>query len=481
MFRSFLVIATFFLTISVQGQELVFSGKISGMADEDLVVEWPEDWFGTKWKDTLRVENGAFSKTVQIPASGWITLFYKDKERSVYAWKGGRSLSIEFDADYLDDVLDVKGAASIANDLLLDIKEKFGSRLSVEWLNAQALDATNIDAMEMETFALRNDVVSKLNKLETENSEAFKKHYQNHIGYFYYLSLFKFSAVKTNKSSIPKATEIPKVLMEGLSWERMNRPLELEGSFFRELLIEFVNYKALEAYDFMKFSSKDAAVQEAFNIARESLKGESLRYFLAETMLRNAENVRPSLLRQIRSFLKKQEQPALFLSVIDGRISERLNAEDEVVEVVEKGKAKPTDDIQFTDLNGKSFDLSDFRGKVIYLDIWASWCGPCRKQFPFAKELKSKFSKKDNKNIVFLYISIDNTEEAWKKAIDKMGIEGKHGLSPGGWGSEITRKMKVSSIPRYFIIDKKGNVVDENAPRPSTPELYGVLKKLAGK
>jgi len=217
-------------------------------------------------------------------------------------------------------------------------------------------------------------------------------------------------------------------------------------------------------------------------MARKNLRGESLRFFLAETMLRNADVVKPSLLRQMRAFLKKQEQPALFLSIVDSRISEELNAEDEQVEVVkEKSGAKPADEIQLTDLNGKSFGLSDFKGKVIYLDVWASWCGPCRKQFPYAKELKAKFSKKDKKNIVFLYISIDNTKAAWKKAIDQMGIEGKHGLSPGGWGSEITRKMKVNSIPRYFIIDKKGKVVDENAPRPSTPELYGILKKLAGK
>ena len=66
-----------------------------------------------------------------------------------------------------------------------------------------------------------------------------------------------------------------------------------------------------------------------------------------------------------------------------------------------------------TDL-GKHVNLDDFIGKILYIDIWASWCGPCRKQFPYSKELKHKFSKRQQK-IKFIYISIDNDYEKWKK------------------------------------------------------------------
>ena len=68
----------------------------------------------------------------------------------------------------------------------------------------------------------------------------------------------------------------------------------------------------------------------------------------------------------------------------------------------------------------------------------------------------------------------------WKRAIEELGIEGVHGLSKGGWGSEATAKFGVSSIPRYLIFDKKGKVVDGNAPRPSDPRLLEILRKLAG-
>ncbi|MDP6907989.1 MAG: TlpA disulfide reductase family protein [Flavobacteriales bacterium] len=482
MFRSFLVIATSFLTVLVQGQELVFSGKISGMADENLTVEYPTDWFGETWKEEILVLDNSFHKKIELPASGWLKLSYKDKDRKVFAWKEADSLHLSFEADFLDDELDVADKAGRVHAFQEHVLEKFGSRLSVVWLEEQAKNATNIDAVEMDAFSLRNDVIHALESFEQVLPDEFVSGYKNHLGYYYYLSLLKFSSVKTSHSSIPKATEIPKVLLDGLSWERMNRASELESTFFRELLLEYMDYKALEEYDFMKFSDRNAAVQEGFNIAREHLEEESLRYYLTATLLRNASDVRPSLLRQMLVHLKLQENSDVFVSLVEKRISDQINAqEDEVPVKMEEDQISSEYHVELQDLKGKSFSLSDLKGKVLYVDIWASWCGPCRKQFPFAKELKNKLSKKEKKNIEFLYISIDNTETVWKMAIEELGIDGLHGISKGGWGSEVTAKFGVKSIPRYFIFDKKGRVVDKNAPRPSDPQLLDVLRKLVGK
>jgi thiol-disulfide isomerase/thioredoxin len=133
---------------------------------------------------------------------------------------------------------------------------------------------------------------------------------------------------------------------------------------------------------------------------------------------------------------------------------------------------------EYLGLDGKKFTVSDLKGKVVYLDVWASWCGPCRQQFPFAKTLKEQFSKKELKDIVFLYISIDNTDEVWRKAIEQLGIEGMHGFSPGGWSAPITKEYGISSIPRYILFDRSGKVADANAPRPSDPSLPDRLREL---
>ena len=478
-----LTIAALVLVNTAWAQQFRFTGNISGMADENLRVEFPQGYFGNTLLEDVAVSNASFSKTVTIPTSGWMKVSYHDKYKTLFVWKNATSLNINFDADFLDDTSTVRlsGDGAAIHDFASQINDNFGERLSVDWLSGQAQSATNIDGMEMEIFALRNDVIFALNKAEAQLPADFLKAYKNHLAYYYYLSLFKFSEMKTAGSSIPKATEIPKVLIEGLDWERMNKSSELDSKFFRELLIQFVNYRALEVYDFMKFADKQAVVQEAFNLARENLKGESLQYFLTKTMLANSANMQPSLLRQMRDYLSGTESSDVFVKLVADSLSEELLAKDDEVEIVLNDTESSHDeiDVELQGLNGKMFKLSELKGKVVYLDIWASWCGPCRKQFPAAKALKAQLSKKEKKSIEFLYISIDNTETVWKRAIEELGIEGVHGLSKGGWGSEATSKFGVSSIPRYLIFDKKGKVVDDNAPRPSDPNLLKILRKLA--
>ena len=477
--KKHLVVLFCLVASSVLAQPIQLTGSISGVADENLVVNYPKDWFGQSLSEEIAVESNSFWKQVKIPASGWITLKYKDKDNRFYLWKRSEALKVEFDAEFLDTDFKVSGKGANIDSLQRQVNTKFGNRLSIEWLEEQAKEASNIDAMEMETFRLRNDVIHVLKKFEPELPEEYEKQFKNEIGYFYYLSLYKFSEAKSAKSSIPKATEIPKVLLEGLDWKRMNNFSALDGKFFREVLVQFVNYKALEAYDFMKFATKTSAVQESFNLARENLQGESLQYFLTQSMLKNAQNIQPSLLRQMQAFLKQTDKSEVFVQLTSDSLANRLVAKDDVVKLETADEVEHTAiDLELEGLDGKMFNLSDLKGKVIYLDIWASWCGPCRKEFPHAKALKAKLSKKEKKKVEFLYISIDNTETVWKMAIKELEIEGKHGLSKGGWGSKATAKFGVRSIPRYLLIDKNGKMINANAPRASDPRLLEILKSL---
>ena len=145
-------------------------------------------------------------------------------------------------------------------------------------------------------------------------------------------------------------------------------------------------------------------------------------------------------------------------------------------EIKKFNPGEPALDFNFTTLDGKPMKLSDLKGKVVYMDFWASWCGPCKGEMPYAKQLKEYF--KDNKDVVFLYVSIDEKEEAWKRGITAMDISGIHARTPG-WAGEISALYKISSVPSYFLIDKKGNFVLKKTPRPSqSEELKKEIEKL---
>lgn len=127
----------------------------------------------------------------------------------------------------------------------------------------------------------------------------------------------------------------------------------------------------------------------------------------------------------------------------------------------------------YPDVNGKLVSLSDFKGKVVLVDIWATWCGPCVKEIPYLKKLEEEFHGQD---VVFLSISLDDSKdkEKWKKFIKDEQLGGVQVFA--GRGAQITKDYKVSGIPRFMLFDKDGNIIDVDSARPSNPELRGGLK-----
>ncbi len=130
----------------------------------------------------------------------------------------------------------------------------------------------------------------------------------------------------------------------------------------------------------------------------------------------------------------------------------------------------PLKDLKMHDLNGNVFKLSSLKGNLIYIDVWATWCGPCVDELKYSEKLSKKYS--NSPGLKFLYVSIDEDTDKWKNFLSKnLQIKGVHGIQNAeflGDSSMITRQYEISDgIPRYILINKDGNIVTTNAKRPS--------------
>lgn len=131
-------------------------------------------------------------------------------------------------------------------------------------------------------------------------------------------------------------------------------------------------------------------------------------------------------------------------------------------------------DFTYPDLNGKMISLSDFKGKVVLVDVWATWCAPCREQIPYMKKLEEELHGMD---IVFLSVSTDNERdsEKWKQMVIDQELGGVHVFA--GQGSKFSEDYKITSIPHFMLFDKDGNIISIDAPRPSSPMLKDLIIK----
>jgi peroxiredoxin len=134
-------------------------------------------------------------------------------------------------------------------------------------------------------------------------------------------------------------------------------------------------------------------------------------------------------------------------------------------------------DFTLFDNKGKRISLSDYKGKVVYLDFWATWCKPCMEEVPGAIELAQKLSS--DTTIVFIAVSIDADKEKWMKIVEKKKMQGIQLVSSQGKESDVLMKYQVETIPRFVIIDKQGLVAVYNASGPREAETEKVLKRLS--
>lgn len=150
-----------------------------------------------------------------------------------------------------------------------------------------------------------------------------------------------------------------------------------------------------------------------------------------------------------------------------------------VPEVLKTGFSKEALAQKVTDPNGKTISLNSVlkkhKGKVLVLDLWASWCRDCLNAMPKAKELEAKNPKVD-----FVFLSLDRNFEAWKKGLEKHEMQGKENYwFQEGWKNAFNNYIDLNWIPRYMVINQKSGIAKYYAIIPDDPEIQKTIDELS--
>lgn len=126
-------------------------------------------------------------------------------------------------------------------------------------------------------------------------------------------------------------------------------------------------------------------------------------------------------------------------------------------ERLSEGKVAP--EFSFPTPDGKKkLGPQDFKGKILVLDFWASWCGPCRAEIPHLKEAYKEYS---NKGVAFFSVSIDKDDAAWRKAMKEENMPWAQAQAPKA-GKDVMKQYQFSGIPYILVLDKEGKIVAKN-------------------
>ena len=144
--------------------------------------------------------------------------------------------------------------------------------------------------------------------------------------------------------------------------------------------------------------------------------------------------------------------------------------------VLAKGKASPKF-VDYENNTGGKTSLDDLKGKYVYIDVWATWCGPCKAEIPYLKKVEEAYH---GKSIEFVSVSLDEAKDydKWKEMIVDKELGGIQLLADKNFESDFVQNYAIRGIPRFILIDPEGNIVSADAPRPSNEKLVDLFDEL---
>lgn len=228
---------------------------------------------------------------------------------------------------------------------------------------------------------------------------------------------------------------------------------------------------------------RDLVRSKFYTIINNPNDAENIKKFISEVNALKSDNIRADLAKGTfqlispNSTVNKEIFDFINKNVTDEKVKEAAKKAYDVATKLTSGSPSPKFS-NYENFNGGTTSLDDFKGKVTYIDIWATWCLPCRGEIPALKELEKKFHGKD---VAFVSISIDQNKDEWKEFVKSEDLKGVQLFAKNAFESQFIQDYGIRQIPTFIIIDKEGKIVNADAPRPSSDEITGLLEGLLKK
>jgi len=368
----------------------------------------------------------------------------------------------------------------------------FGGELGL--INQYLYESDKIGSVLVEKA---NKLVGKFNELPVQEQKNFKDSFGSEfIGIHEAIEKSNELSVSGKKLVVDDnnfLVERQRQAVLGVDWLKVEAASDLDASpFFENIPVNIAAIKAnLDGYDLLisrsmgmyLYSSiyfalkkdgysvsEDTLILVADSAIRRNERSATIReYLLAMNINRKMrENgLSPSMMKIVDDF-KKDFPTSTYLSFL----------EEEYDKNMALGEGMIAKEFEANDLKGEPFSLNDLKGKIVYMDIWATWCAPCLEEFKHSKKIIDHY--KDDGQVVFLYVSVDDDIERWKDFVAK-------GKAPSGihvnnntkvYDRSIYNLYRISGIPHYVLIDQEGKIKKNRASRPSQEQTYNLINSL---
>ncbi|MRX67024.1 Thiol-disulfide isomerase or thioredoxin [Flavobacterium resistens] len=440
-----LIIAFYSFTTS---EEIVtVSGKITNTENGTIKIK------GELFEKEIKLKpDGSFSENLKIEYDGIYKIETTKNSFQIYLTKDSKLIIYADDAN-LTPTLKFTGKGNIENQYLAQ-KQLITSVIDWEFYKLEE------DEFLKKLQSIKTSVDNLYAKTKFTDA-SFKEKEARSIYYLEQIHLFSYK----NYHSSNISQKYPKI-DETIDLD--NNSDFLFSNDYQALVISnfYKNVrdnlpKNTEGDDSVSFITAKDAIPEIKALKSQSIKNRLIEFSAGDIVIDNT------------NYEKIYEEFLLLTN--DPLIKQTLTLNYNFANAIKPGKPSPK--FNYENQKGGKTSLEDLKGKYIYIDFWATWCGPCVKEIPFLQKVEEQYK---GKNIEFVSISIDAMKDQpkWSKFVTEKQLGGIQLLAENEWNSKIMRDYGIHEVPTFILLDPNGNIVSARAPKPSDPKLIDLFNSL---